>query len=84
MFFCCTIMPFTNKKVSIKELDFGRSVCMAAICYSNPIRTISSEFTLLPYTISHAKFFVDILSNEKGFHTNIWSRSFSLYGSYML
>ena len=33
---------FTNTKHFLKELDFDRSVCMAAICFRDLTETISS------------------------------------------
>ena len=53
------------KEFSIQSLDSDRSVCMAAICYSHPIKTISSGITLLPLRITHDKFREDIKSNKK-------------------
>ena len=41
------LIPFTNKKKFIQDLDFDRLVGMAAICYSGPIRTIVSEIVPL-------------------------------------
>ena len=41
------IIPITNKKVSIQELNFDWSVYMAAICYINPIWTICLEIIYL-------------------------------------
>ena len=35
-------IPYTNKEVSIQELNFDRSVCIAAICYCGPIWKFSS------------------------------------------
>ena len=37
-------------------LDFERSACVTAICYSGSIWTVSSETVPLPWTIIHVKF----------------------------
>lgn len=39
--------PFTNTKDSLEELDFDRPICMAAICFINPIRKISTDIAPL-------------------------------------
>ena len=62
-------VPLTNTKDSLQKLDFDRSVCMAAICYSDPIKTMSSQITLLPWTTTHAQLCEDILSNKNIFLT---------------
>ena len=45
-----------TKYYSLQELDFNRSVYMAAICYNNSIWTIYSKIVPLPWTVIHAIF----------------------------
>ena len=55
------IITLTNTKHSLQEFDFDQPICMAAICYSDPIWIIFSKIATLSSTIIHANFFVDIL-----------------------
>ena len=48
------------KMFSVQELDFDRSVYMAAICYSSPITTISTDIVALVWAIIYTKFREDI------------------------
>ena len=58
-------IPRQMKEFPIQALDSNCSVCMAAICYSHPIKTISSGIIFLPLKLTHAKFREDITSNKK-------------------
>ena len=62
-----------------KRVDFDRSVCMAAICYSDPTWTIFLNIVALSWRISYTEFRDDILSNKKNFDTRTRYWSFSLY-----
>ena len=66
---CITVTPKLKyssqiRKFSIQELDFKRSVFMAAICYSNPFWNFFSTIEALPCKISHAKSREDIFLNK--------------------
>ena len=54
------------KEFSIKALDFARSVCIAAICYSGPILAMPTNVQLLGEKRRCAKFQIDI-SKTKAF-----------------
>ena len=60
-------IPRQMKKFSMQALDSDSSVNMAAICYSLPLYTISSEIVLLAEVIIHAKFRENNSSNKKVF-----------------
>ena len=63
------IIPFTNATDSLQELDFNRSVCVAAMCYSDPIAPLS-------LTIIHGKFREDISLNILIYAITIRSKEF--------
>ena len=44
-----------TQKFSIQEFNFDRSVCMAAICYSDPISAVQINEQLFAYKRTYTK-----------------------------
>ena len=66
------------KEFFIQELEFDRSICMAAICYRGPISIIYPEVVPLPWTTLHYKFDENILSNK-----TVFIKGFELIGPFV-
>ncbi len=57
-------IPRQMKEFSIQALDSDCSVCMAAICYSDPISAVPTNEQLLCEKSTGAKFQIDISKTE--------------------
>ena len=64
---CSYIKKEASREVSLQELDFDPSICMAAIFYSRPIRKIWPDIIVMLGIIVRAKFLKTTLSNRNVF-----------------